>query len=338
MKKRWIYVLSVFVVFSSFVWVSPTRAGHIVAVNDDWTLSDTGFLNSSDTGTFALNVANWFTGGKPGNFLVYSEHFGLTGPMITTVMTSAGHTWTVDTSLSFNVENLLNYDGVFTGDIDADNQVLIDYVNAGGNVYVFSAGNSWDPDLWYNFLTAFGLQFGEQLSYVGNIPINSSHPIFTGVHNLYTVNGSYIIDLAPSDPRNEILVEFSGGGVYAVYDDSPIPVEIDIKPGSDPNCINISSSGVISVAIFSSDSFDATSINPVTISLAGARVKIVGKSGIYLAHEEDVNEDGLIDLVCQVETAQFMIELGESLAVLEAETFDGLHVRGEDTVRIVPDN
>jgi hypothetical protein len=65
---------------------------------------------------------------------------------------------------------------------------------------------------------------------------------------------------------------------------------------------------------------------------------MVGKSGIYLAHEEDVNEDGLIDLVCQVETAQFMIELGESLAVLEAETFDGIHVRGEDTVRIVPDN
>lgn len=41
--------------------------------------------------------------------------------------------------------------------------------------------------------------------------------------------------------------------------------------------------------------------------------------------------------MCQVETAQFMIEVGESVATLEAETFDGTQIRGEDNVRIVPD-
>ncbi|NIM97272.1 MAG: hypothetical protein GTO24_04065 [candidate division Zixibacteria bacterium] len=116
-----------------------------------------------------------------------------------------------------------------------------------------------------------------------------------------------------------------------------LEVAIDIKPGSDPNSINLSSAGVIPVAILSSDTFDATTVNPDTVSLAGARVKLVGKSGKYLCHEEDVNGDELLDLVCQVYTAESMIEEGESVAVLEAETFDGVQIRGEDTIRIVQD-
>ena len=114
-------------------------------------------------------------------------------------------------------------------------------------------------------------------------------------------------------------------------------VPIDIKPSSDSNSINLGSAGVIPVAIMSSENFDATiDLDQDTISLAGARVKMVGKSNRLLCHEDFVNDDDLLDVVCQVETAQFMIEVGESVAVLEAETFDGVPVRGEDTVRIVP--
>jgi N-acetylneuraminic acid mutarotase len=117
-----------------------------------------------------------------------------------------------------------------------------------------------------------------------------------------------------------------------------VQVTIDIKPSSEPNSINLSSAGVIPVAILSSETFDATMVDPDTISLAGARVKMVGKSNKLLCHEEDLNEDGLWDLVCKIETAEFMIEEGESVAVLEAETFYGAPIRGEDNVRIVPDN
>ena len=69
----------------------------------------------------------------------------------------------------------------------------------------------------------------------------------------------------------------------------------------------------------------------------GASVKMVGKSDKYLCHQEDVNTDGLNDLVCQVYTVQFMVEVGETTAILEAETFDGVKLRGEDTINIVPD-
>ncbi len=119
--------------------------------------------------------------------------------------------------------------------------------------------------------------------------------------------------------------------------ESILEVTIDIKPGSDPNSINLGSAGVIPVAILSTENFDATiDLDRDSISLAGARVKMVGNSNRFLCHEELVNADDLLDLVCQVETVQFIIEVGESLAVFEAETFGGIPIRGEDTVRIVP--
>jgi len=49
-----------------------------------------------------------------------------------------------------------------------------------------------------------------------------------------------------------------------------------------------------------------------------------------------VNGDGLPDLLCHVVTAQFALQPGESIAVLEADTFSGQRVRGEDSVQIVP--
>jgi len=136
--------------------------------------------------------------------------------------------------------------------------------------------------------------------------------------------------------NNEVTAE----ALWAIcnWDVCVVDVNIDIKPGSDPNSINLSSAGVIPVAILSSETFDATTVDPVTVSLAGAGVKMAGKSGKYLSHECDVNSDGLLDLVCQVLTEDWTIETGATIAVLEAETYDGQSIRGEDSVRIVPDN
>jgi hypothetical protein len=115
----------------------------------------------------------------------------------------------------------------------------------------------------------------------------------------------------------------------------PVEVTIDIKPGSDPNPINPGSNGLVPVAIFSSPEFDATQVDPTSVSLAGASVAVRGK-GKSMAHEEDVNGDGLVDLVVQVETQGFD-DLGAGGTVeLTGTTFSGEDIVGYDDVIIVP--
>jgi concanavalin A-like lectin/glucanase superfamily protein len=112
-------------------------------------------------------------------------------------------------------------------------------------------------------------------------------------------------------------------------------VSIDIKPGSDPNAINLGSSGVIPIAILSSSAFDATVVIPDSVRLAGAEVKVVGKSSKYLCHDEDVNGDGRLDKVCQVLMTGVPTALGDTIMVLEAVS-GGVDIWGYDDVKIVP--
>jgi hypothetical protein len=115
-----------------------------------------------------------------------------------------------------------------------------------------------------------------------------------------------------------------------------VDVDIDIKPGSDRNPINPGSKGLVPVAILSSPEFDATTVDPTTVELAGAPVAVRGK-GKLMAHEEDVNGDSLADLVVQVETQD--LDLGDGGTVelmLTGTTFGGEDIVGFDEVVIVP--
>jgi len=112
-------------------------------------------------------------------------------------------------------------------------------------------------------------------------------------------------------------------------------VQIDIKPGSYPNSINLGSGGVVPVAILSGAGFDATQVNPATVELAAAPVQLRGK-GTPMASFQDVNGDGLLDLVVQVTTESLVLSETDTQAVLTGSTFDGVRLTGSDTVRIVP--
>ncbi len=124
---------------------------------------------------------------------------------------------------------------------------------------------------------------------------------------------------------------------FAVFEQVEITVAIDIKPGSDPNSINLGSKGTVPVAIFSSAGFDATTVDPTTVTLAGAAVKVRGK-GTPMASQADVNLDGLMDLLIHVDTQAFQLTGSDTEAVLKGETFDGFLIRGTDSVRIVPES
>ena len=120
-----------------------------------------------------------------------------------------------------------------------------------------------------------------------------------------------------------------------------LSVEIDIKPGRFPNSINLGSNGSVPVAIFSSPTFDATSIDPVTVSLAGAAVNLRG-NGTPQVSLRDVNGDGLMDLIVHVDTQALVLNENDTEALLSASAdadADGVTdtiIRGVDTIRVVP--
>lgn len=113
------------------------------------------------------------------------------------------------------------------------------------------------------------------------------------------------------------------------------PVEIDIKPGSDPNCFNNNGHGVIPVAILTTDTFDAATVDPFSVSLDGAVARVKGKSG-NAGSLEDVDNDGDLDLVVQIEDMDGTYQEGDTIATLTAETIDGFQVQGTDAICIVP--
>ena len=116
-----------------------------------------------------------------------------------------------------------------------------------------------------------------------------------------------------------------------------IPVDIDIKPGSDPNSINLCSMGVIPVAIFGSATFDVNDINRTSLALADVGVKVAGKSGKDLCHVTDVNDDGFDDLVCQFVAVGLALSGGDTTATVVGELNDATPFEGTDSVNIVKD-
>lgn len=141
----------------------------------------------------------------------------------------------------------------------------------------------------------------------------------------------------------------SGDGVSANVDYDPwqtvpiagvcappvVEVTIDIKPGSDPNSINRKSKGKIPVAILSTADFDA----PSEVDRASLTFGPTGDEpslAFCSPSPEDVNDDGLCDLVCHFYTQEARFESGDEKAFLKGYTNDEEFFWGTDTVNIVP--
>jgi hypothetical protein len=113
-----------------------------------------------------------------------------------------------------------------------------------------------------------------------------------------------------------------------------IPIAIDIKPGGTPNSINSGSSGIIPVAILSSRTFDSPN------GIAQAYLTF-GRTGDERSFEgcakepEDVNGDGLPDMVCRFDIQRAGFQIGDTLGTLKGQTRDGIPVMATDSVRVV---
>jgi hypothetical protein len=116
-------------------------------------------------------------------------------------------------------------------------------------------------------------------------------------------------------------------------------VDVDIKPNSDPNSINLCSGGAVPVAILGSGALDVYDIDTATLRFAEAAVKVVGKKDPNtLCGYDDINGDSAIDIVCHYVTTDIAGIDGESTyATVNGELTDGTAIEGSDSVVIVKD-
>jgi len=118
-------------------------------------------------------------------------------------------------------------------------------------------------------------------------------------------------------------------GTETTYDFEPfLNVNIDIKPGSYPNSINLGSKGVVPVAVLGSETFDASTVDPSTVEFANAHP--------VRWTMEDVNNDGYMDMLFFFNTRDLSLIGGSTEATLIGATVGGQSIQGTDTVNIVP--
>ena len=148
------------------------------------------------------------------------------------------------------------------------------------------------------------------------------------------------------EPISTAIVPWTDGGGWdacVVKFETSVEVNIDIKPGSFPNAININSHGVIPVAILGSDIFDVSDIDPVTLSFGGLSVRTKNNDTIQCSIEDVSGNfsrpkglpDGYPDLVCQfVDEGGFLAE-DDGTAKVEGFLYDGTPIMGVDSIKLV---
>lgn len=201
----------------------------------------------------------------------------------------------------------------------------------GGTVTAINAEtNGWIDDFPVG-TNPYGLQVTPdgKYVYVANWGSNS-----VSVLNASTGAVVATVTLPATLPANARPIAF-GNFITPQVIPEVVTVQIDIMPGGNPNTINLRLRGTLPVAILSQNGFDATSVDPATIKLAGAAVAMRG-NGTPMASLEDVNDDGSLDLIVHVRREQIQLSPGDTVAVLEGKTYDGLVISGSDSVKVVP--
>jgi len=152
-----------------------------------------------------------------------------------------------------------------------------------------------------------------------SLDVNTDAEVFAGGHSLSheTTVGGFVAKIGAEDPT--------------------IEVTIDVRPGSATNPVNLSSGGLIPVAIATTPDFDASTVAASSVCFGdaeqGAERDCTEAHGI--GHLEDVDRDGDLDLVLHYETNQTGIDPGGAAACLTGDTSTGVAIIGCDTVTVL---
>jgi hypothetical protein len=132
--------------------------------------------------------------------------------------------------------------------------------------------------------------------------------------------------------------------------DSDIEINIDIKPNSCPNSINVKSGGVLPVAILGTDTFDVANVDPETVLLEGIAPLRWSYEDVATPFGDELVDcssctvegpDGFVDLTLKFDKQELIAALGEVedgeclIVTLTGELIDVTTLSGSNIVRII---
>jgi hypothetical protein len=167
---------------------------------------------------------------------------------------------------------------------------------------------------------------GPAIAFLGsgpNFAISRTNPLAG------TISQSFVSPAQPILSNFGIIINPNTGlsaSLYAPASNPPqLEVTIDIKPGDPvPKPINPSAKGNVPVAILSTSTFDATTVDPSTVRFGPSGVEATA----VLSSVRDVDGDGRLDLLVYFNNTATQIGCGESTGLITGQTFSGQHVQG----------
>ena len=145
----------------------------------------------------------------------------------------------------------------------------------------------------------------------------------------------------------DFVDHFSHSYSQVVLHEVPRRIQVDIKPQSCPNILNVKSKGVFEVAILGADNFDVVDIDVTALSLEGIaplRNHYKDETTPVINGQEcecdSKKKDGFLDLIIKFDTEQVIdalseIEEGQEwLLRLMGSLYDGTAIEGSDCILI----